>query len=246
MLSHCSTDSCSILLGSFAYYEDDDLSQSSPPNKAVLSCLRNYHEPRKTDILLYKPEVGHSLDSCEFEQLWHLITIVSLIQVRLKLSYHWSSHLINTPGFDNTYRTDNIVLRSLGAWLSLTYKNSICLHDLYIYIASPPNEVEWSDTMILTNLLEISSSFFFLPRDCEQRLEPPPQMGVAIQGGMVDQHKVLERILAGQELSIDFKSIISPRSMSSGLSVYPKAKPSSKLSLSKPHRFWDSRSSSTP
>ncbi|KAK1634177.1 hypothetical protein BDP81DRAFT_325404, partial [Colletotrichum phormii] len=43
-------------------------------------------------------------------------------------------YLIDTPGFDYTYKTDKNVLRSLVAWLSLTYKNNICLHGvLYLH-----------------------------------------------------------------------------------------------------------------
>lgn len=94
--------------------EDDNLSQSSPPTETDLSCVRNGHEPRETDIFLAvfgvtgfgkssfishlttdkcKPEVGHSLDSCEFKQFWALIIILPLFQGRLKkFSYHRSRY----------------------------------------------------------------------------------------------------------------------------------------------------------
>lgn len=169
-------------------------------------------------------------------------------------------YLIDTPGFDDTYRTDKSVLRSLVAWLSLTYKNSIRLHGvLYLHRITDVrmqgstkgsvslfrqlcgadnlkhvllvttmwdaldkkevgvsretelvrNEDFWGcmvkngsqverhyDTIeSARNLIDI-----FLPRDCDQRLEPRPQMELAIQREMVDQHKVLESTSAGQEV----------------------------------------------
>ncbi|KAK1640654.1 P-loop containing nucleoside triphosphate hydrolase protein [Colletotrichum phormii] len=125
--------------------EDDNLSQSSPPTETDLSSVRNGHEPRETDIFLAvfgvtgvgkssfishlttdksKPEVGHKLDSCTQD--------VKVYQYAYSATCN--IYLIDTPGFDDTYRTDKSVLRSLVAWLSLTYKNNIRLHGiLYLH-----------------------------------------------------------------------------------------------------------------
>ncbi|KAF6806998.1 hypothetical protein CMUS01_14236 [Colletotrichum musicola] len=130
--------------------EDDNLSQSNPPTETDLSCVRNGHEPRETDIFLavfgvtgvgksslisylttdtIKPEVGHTLDSCTQDVRVYQYAYSATCNI----------YLLDTPGFDDTYRTDKSVLRSLVSWLSLTYKNNIRLHGiLYLHRITDP------------------------------------------------------------------------------------------------------------
>ncbi|WQF90241.1 Putative GTP binding domain, P-loop containing nucleoside triphosphate hydrolase [Colletotrichum destructivum] len=251
--------------------EDDNLSQSSPPTETDLSSVRNGHEPRDTDIFLAvfgvtgvgksslvshlttdknKPEVGHKLDSCTQD--------VKVYQYAYSATRN--IYIIDTPGFNDTYRTDKSVLRSLVAWLSLTYKNNIRLHGiLYLHRitdvrmqgsakssmtlfrqlcgADNLNRVVLVTTMwnkleddqigvsrekeLVENkqfwgcMVERGSQVerfydtvesaqklidIFLPQGHEQSNGPPPQMELAIQREMVDQHKALESTSAGQEV----------------------------------------------
>ncbi|KAK1990650.1 P-loop containing nucleoside triphosphate hydrolase protein, partial [Colletotrichum falcatum] len=233
--------------------------------------VRNGHEPRETDIFLAvfgmtgvgkssfishvttdksKPEIGHQLDSCTQD--------VNVYQYTY--SANCNIYLIDTPGFDDTYRKDKTVLRSLVAWLSLTYKNKIRLHgilylhritDVRMQGSSKSNVVLFRQLCGADNLKHVilvttmwdkleddktgasrekelveKEDFWghmvkkgsrvvrhdgtaestrriidmFLLRDGGRSDGPPPQIEMAIQREMVDQHKVLESTSAGREV----------------------------------------------
>ena len=70
-----------------------------------------------------KVEIGHDLEAC-----------TSRVQV---YTYDHSPsiriHLVDTPGFDDTNRSDTEVLREIAAWLTDSYSNKIRLNGI-IYL----------------------------------------------------------------------------------------------------------------
>ncbi|KAJ3524909.1 hypothetical protein NM208_g11865 [Fusarium decemcellulare] len=67
--------------------------------------------------------IGHSLDAC-----------TSTVDVYpFELSPDCTVYLIDTPGFDDTNKSDTEVLSEIAAWLSDSYKNKIRLHGI-IYL----------------------------------------------------------------------------------------------------------------
>jgi hypothetical protein len=90
-------------------------------------------------------KIGHNLDACEFAHLaspvaekykmrsknWLGTTAVDVYAYDISSSK--TAFLIDTPGFDDTNRSDTEVLREIAKWLGASYKSKIKLHGI-IYL----------------------------------------------------------------------------------------------------------------
>ncbi|KAI0542496.1 hypothetical protein GGR58DRAFT_452595 [Xylaria digitata] len=104
--------------------------------------FRDGHAPRSTDVFIAlmgvtgsgkssfisacsgeRVRIGHDLDSCT--------STVTVYPYKLSLSR--TVYLIDTPGFDDTSRSDTEVLDAIATWLGDSYKNKILLHGI-IYL----------------------------------------------------------------------------------------------------------------
>ncbi|KAH6887450.1 hypothetical protein B0T10DRAFT_71258 [Thelonectria olida] len=74
-------------------------------------------------------QVGHSLHACT--------TTVDVYAY--ELSPQQTVYLIDTPGFDDTNRSDTEVLREVASWLAESYKNKVLLHGIiYLHRITDP------------------------------------------------------------------------------------------------------------
>ncbi|KAI0404434.1 P-loop containing nucleoside triphosphate hydrolase protein [Xylaria palmicola] len=76
-------------------------------------------------------EIGHELHSCTQDVRTHSFR-------HPNLPSGWI-HLVDTPGFDDTHKSDTEVLRTLAAWLTETYSNGVKLSGiLYLHRINQP------------------------------------------------------------------------------------------------------------
>jgi flagellar biosynthesis GTPase FlhF len=72
--------------------------------------------------------IGHNLQACTQE-----------VGVYLCKSRDFNIYLVDTPGFDDTDRSDTEVLREIASWLTASYSNSIKLHGIiYLHRITDP------------------------------------------------------------------------------------------------------------
>jgi hypothetical protein len=72
--------------------------------------------------------IGHNLQACTQE-----------VGVFLCQSRDFNIYLVDTPGFDDTDRSDTEVLREIASWLTASYSNSIKLHGIiYLHRITDP------------------------------------------------------------------------------------------------------------
>lgn len=72
--------------------------------------------------------IGHDLQACTQE-----------VGVYLCRSRDFNIYLVDTPGFDDTDRSDTEVLREIASWLTASYSNSIKLHGIiYLHRITDP------------------------------------------------------------------------------------------------------------
>jgi hypothetical protein len=72
--------------------------------------------------------IGHNLQACTQE-----------VGVYLCRSRDFNIYLVDTPGFDDTDRSDSEVLREIASWLTASYSNSIKLHGIiYLHRITDP------------------------------------------------------------------------------------------------------------
>jgi hypothetical protein len=72
--------------------------------------------------------IGHNLQACTQE-----------VGVYLCRSRDFNIYLVDTPGFDDTDRSDTEVLREIASWLTASYSNSIKLHGIiYLHRITDP------------------------------------------------------------------------------------------------------------
>lgn len=72
--------------------------------------------------------IGHNLQACTQE-----------VGVYLCQSRDFNIYLVDTPGFDDTDRSDTEVLREIASWLTASYSNSIKLHGIiYLHRITDP------------------------------------------------------------------------------------------------------------
>ncbi|KFY81755.1 hypothetical protein V500_11115 [Pseudogymnoascus sp. VKM F-4518 (FW-2643)] len=90
-------------------------------------------------------KIGHKLEACKFAHIaspvaenyevrskkWLGTTTVDLYAYDISSSH--TVFLIDTPGFDDTNRSDTEVLREIASWLGASYKSNILLHGI-IYL----------------------------------------------------------------------------------------------------------------
>ncbi|KAI1365558.1 P-loop containing nucleoside triphosphate hydrolase protein [Xylaria arbuscula] len=76
-------------------------------------------------------EIGHDLQSCTQDVQTYFFRHPKLLDGRVCL--------VDTPGFDDTHKTDAEVLRTLAAWLTETYSNGVKLSGiLYLHRINQP------------------------------------------------------------------------------------------------------------
>ncbi|KAK5635417.1 hypothetical protein RRF57_011129 [Xylaria bambusicola] len=76
-------------------------------------------------------EIGHDLQSCTQDVRTYSFRHPKLRSGRI--------HLVDTPGFDDTNRSDTEILRTLAAWLTRTYSNGVKLSGiLYLHRINQP------------------------------------------------------------------------------------------------------------
>ncbi|KAI1305487.1 P-loop containing nucleoside triphosphate hydrolase protein [Xylaria venustula] len=76
-------------------------------------------------------DIGHDLQSCTQDVRTYSFRHPKLQSGRI--------HLVDTPGFDDTNRTDTEVLRTVAAWLKETYSNGVKLSGiLYLHRINQP------------------------------------------------------------------------------------------------------------
>ena len=86
-------------------------------------------------------EIGHTMESCMSSSEGcrkHKLNDLSIgTQQVIEYPFIWKTgvtvHMVDTPGFDDTNRTDTEVLREIAAWLTETYANNIKLSGI-IYL----------------------------------------------------------------------------------------------------------------
>ncbi|KAH7189594.1 uncharacterized protein B0J16DRAFT_117437 [Fusarium flagelliforme] len=120
----------------------DDISSVIQESSGNTKNFRGGHSPRKNDIFIAvmgitgsgkssfiakcsgkKIEIGHSQNSC-----------TSVVDVYpYEVSPDCTVYMIDTPGFDDSDKTDTQVLREIAAWLSDSYQHKILLHGI-IYL----------------------------------------------------------------------------------------------------------------
>ncbi|KJZ70206.1 hypothetical protein HIM_10392 [Hirsutella minnesotensis 3608] len=88
------------------------------PDDTVVAVMGITGAGKTTFISHFAPEarVGHTLESCTSEVEIHEIAVGQR-----------KIYLIDTPGFDDTHRSDTDILREVANWLNTAYNNSIKL-----------------------------------------------------------------------------------------------------------------------
>ncbi|KAH9436696.1 hypothetical protein MCOR02_000365 [Pyricularia oryzae] len=126
--------------------EDDEEEQPIEPDDPKI--FRDGRAPRETDIFIAvmgvtgcgksslislcckRPvRIGHDLQACT--------AVVDVYP--FELSPTQTVFLIDTPGFDDTNRSDSDVLREIASWLTNSFRNKILLHGIiYLHRISDP------------------------------------------------------------------------------------------------------------
>ncbi|KAK4155079.1 P-loop containing nucleoside triphosphate hydrolase protein [Chaetomidium leptoderma] len=103
--------------------EDTELPALSP-NDIVIAVMGVTGSGKTTFVSYFAPKarVGHGLESCTSTVGIHKVTIGQ-----------GTVYLIDTPGFDDTHRSDTDILRELANWLNSAYKSKIKLSGI-IYL----------------------------------------------------------------------------------------------------------------
>ncbi|TFK44962.1 P-loop containing nucleoside triphosphate hydrolase protein, partial [Crucibulum laeve] len=73
----------------------------------------------------YNTEVGHSLESCTSE--------IGIIKISYPELSDCDIVFVDTPGFDNTHKSDLDILKMISEWLSATYKKKILLSGILYF-----------------------------------------------------------------------------------------------------------------
>ncbi|TLD22139.1 hypothetical protein PspLS_08119 [Pyricularia sp. CBS 133598] len=126
--------------------EDDEEEQSIEPDDPKI--FRDGRAPRETDIFIAvmgvtgcgksslislcckgRVRIGHDLQACT--------AVVDVYP--FELSPTQTVFLIDTPGFDDTNRSDSDVLREIASWLTTSFRSKILLHGIiYLHRISDP------------------------------------------------------------------------------------------------------------
>lgn len=117
------------------------------PTKVDQRAFRDGYEPAEGDVFIAvlgqtgagkstfiskcsekEVSIGHNLQACTQE-----------VGVFLCQSRDFNIYLVDTPGFDDTDRSDTEVLREIASWLTASYSNSIKLHGIiYLHRITDP------------------------------------------------------------------------------------------------------------
>ncbi|KAL1797156.1 hypothetical protein ACET3X_003762 [Alternaria dauci] len=93
---------------------------SNPPDDTIIAVMGITGCGKTTFVNLFsdrKLEVGHGLDSCT----------VSVQVVPCTFEGGTKIYLVDTPGFDDTYRTDSEILREVALWLNKAHSEKLRL-----------------------------------------------------------------------------------------------------------------------
>ena len=121
--------------------QDVEKLPKEPPTEVDQRAFRDGYEPAEGDVFIAvlgqtgagkstfiskcsekEVSIGHNLQACTQE-----------VGVFLCKNRGNNVFLVDTPGFDDTDRSDTEVLREIASWLTASYSNSIKLHGI-IYL----------------------------------------------------------------------------------------------------------------